>query len=651
VNESLKAYIAKKGVAGLIAFISVSLSIFQLYTGLFGTLDALMQRSIHLGLALLLVFLSKPTGKDKKERPKVSLFDIIVSIATVFCIGFVFLKYDWITTQRFPLITPLSKVEIIFAIVAIFLVLESTRRIVGLGLVGVVICFLIYPFLGPHLPGILHCARIGITGLLDFQYLGLSGIFGIPLGVSATEVALFIIFASVIAKSGIAILLNRLAIALTGKYKGGPAKIAVVASSLMGTITGSGTANVVTTGSITIPMMKKAGYKPHFAAAVEATASTGGQIMPPVMGAAAFVMSAFTGIPYITITFHAIFPAILYYAALFFMIHFEAVRYNLSGMESEVPLKKTLFAYGHMVIPVMLLVILMIIGYTPRFAAGSATIIAIIMAQLRKTTRMTIADILEALEEGGKGLLMVAVATAAAGIIVGVVDLTAIGQRLGSGLLALSGGKLLPALILTMILAIILGMGMPTTAAYIIQASTVIPALISMGLKPIVAHMFAFYFACLSLITPPVAITAYAAASIANANMWLTGWTAFRLGIVGFIVPFMFVYGPSILLIGTFGEITLTVLTALVGVYALAIGVAGYFLCELTLFERILSIVAAILLIVPSVQFILPGLLLMIALIIIQKKRVKKMKDDTSYGKKRLSYGNTSRYARLNRNT
>lgn len=622
MSQSIKQYCTqKKGVAGLVALIAVILSLFQLYTGLFGSFDALIQRSVHLGLAFLLVFLTHPSGKNREGKPKVSSIDVLGLAATVLALGYVLVRYEWITVERIAGITPMSLLEVCLSILTIVLILEATRRIVGMGLVCVVIGFLIYPFFGPVLPGILHSAPISFRELLDFQYMGLSGIFGIPLGVSATEIALFIIFSSVITKTGIAVLLNDLAVALTGKYKGGPAKIAVVASSLMGTISGSGTANVVAVGSITIPMMKRAGYKPYFAGAVEAVASTGGQIMPPVMGAAAFVMSAFTGVPYITITFYAIFPAILYYAALFIMIHLEAVRYDLAGVKPEGSLRKTVIDYWHMVIPIILLIVLMIVGYTPRFAAGSATVAAIVMAQLRRTTRLSVADILDALESGGISLLMVAVATAAAGIIVGVVDQTGLGQRLGSGLLALSGGKLLPALVLTMILAIILGMGMPTTAAYVIQASTVIPALIFMGLQPMVAHMFAFYFACMSLITPPVAITAYAAAAIAGSNMWVTGWAAFRLGIAGYIVPFMFAYGPSLLLIGSFGEVTLTVATALVGVASLAVGVSGYLFCRLTIGERILAIVAAMLLIAPSVQLILPGLALMAILAAIQWKR------------------------------
>jgi TRAP transporter 4TM/12TM fusion protein len=608
----------------VVALIAVALSLFQLYTGLFGSFDALMQRTIHLGLASLLVFLTHPSGKAEDKKARIRSIDILGLAATILGLGYILVRYDWITVERIAGITPLSPLEVLVSILTIMLVLETARRIVGMGLVGVVIGFLVYPFVGPYLPGILHSSPTGFRDLLDFQYMGLSGIFGIPLGVSSTEIALFIIFSSVITRSGIAILLNDLAVALTGKYKGGPAKIAVVASSLMGTISGSGTANVVAVGSITIPMMKRAGYKPYFAGAVEAVASTGGQIMPPVMGAAAFVMSAFTGIPYITIMFYAIFPAILYYAALFMMIHLEAVRNDLAGVKREGSLKKTVIDYGHMVIPIILLILLMIVGYTPRFAAGSATVAAIIMAHLRRTTRLSIPDILDAFEAGGLALLMVAVATAAAGIIVGVVDLTGLGQRLGTGLLALSGGKLLPALVLTMVLAIILGMGMPTTAAYVIQASTVIPALIFMGLQPMVAHMFAFYFACMSLITPPVAITAYAAAAIAGSNMWVTGWAAFRLGIAGYIVPFMFAYGPSLLLIGSVWEVTITVATALVGIASLAVGVSGYLFCTLTVGERILAVVAAILLIAPSVQLILPGLALMALLAFIQWKRKQK---------------------------
>ena len=624
--ESLREYLgARKGRAGLVALTGLALSLFHLYTGLFGSLDALLQRSIHLGLALVLTFLVYPLSGRRPDLGWARVLSYVFIVCSLAGVGYVFFQYEWISAGRFALITPMTPLEIVLAVLTLFLMLEAARRIVGMSLVCVVLVFVAYPFLGPHLPGMLYSMRVSPMELLDFQYLGLSGMFGIPLGVSATEIALFIIFASVISRTGISVLMNEVAVALTGRFRGGPAKIAIVASSLMGTITGSGTANVVATGSITIPLMKKAGYKPHFAGAVEACASTGGQIMPPVMGAAAFVMAAFTGIPYITITYYALLPAILYYAALMIMVHLEALRYDIPGMTTDVKLSKTFRDYGHMVLPIFLLIFLMFIGYTPRLAGGVSTIAALVICQVRKTTRLSLAGILEALEDGGKGLLIVATATAAAGVIVGVVDLTGVGQRFGTGLMALSGGKLLPALVLTMLLSIILGMGMPTTAAYIVQASTVIPALIYMGLPNYVAHMFAFYFACLSLITPPVAITAYAAAGIAGAGIWETGWAAFRLGLAGYVVPFMFAYGPSLLLVGKWERILVNASTALLGIWALAVASAGYLFCRLRVWERGVALVAALLLIAPSFRLILPGLVLLGVLHWLQYRRRERL--------------------------
>jgi TRAP transporter 4TM/12TM fusion protein len=544
----------------------------------------------------------------------------LLALSACAVISYIFIRYDWIVSERFALITSLTLREKILAILAFILVLEATRRVVGWSLVVVVIAFLAYPFLAPFLPGILHSHPVSINDLLDFQYLGTSGIFGIPLGVSATEVALFIIFSSVLIRSGGSELMNNLSICIAGGSAGGPAKIAVVASSLFGTISGSGTANVVTTGTITIPMMKKTGYKPHFAGAVEAVASTGGQIMPPVMGAAAFVMSAFSGIPYATIIIYAIIPALLYYIALYTAVHLEAHRSKIPRMRPEVTIRETLRAYGHMVIPIVFLLYLLLSGFTVRLAGGVAVLSAIGTSQLRSTTRLRFWEILEALEDGAKALLMVAVACAAASMIVGVVDLTGVGQRLGAGFMELTGGNVLLALLLGMFLALLLGTGMPTTAAYVIQAATVIPALIGMGLLPIVAHMFCFYFACLSLITPPVALSAYAAAGIAGSTIWLTGWTAFRLGIAGFIVPFAFAYNPSLLLIGTFWEISHTVITAILGVICLAVAVEGYLYKSLAFWERVIAAFASVLLITPSKKTILPGIVLMMILFTIQKK-------------------------------
>lgn len=613
-------YLAERhGLQGVVAVLAVGLCFFQLYTGIWGTLDALEQRSIHLVLALILVFLTTPFCRRTKKVPDI-LVNGLCAIAACLPAIYIFLRYDWIVAERFALITALSLPEKILAVLTIILVLEATRRVVGWSLLGVLIGFLAYPFLAPYLPGVLHSHPISIDDLLDFQFLGTAGIFGIPLGVSASEVALFIIFGTVLIRSGGSVLMNNLAISIAGGTVGGPAKIAVLASSFMGTISGSGTANVITTGSVTIPMMKKTGYKPHFAGAVEAVASTGGQIMPPIMGAAAFVMSAFSGIPYATIIRFAIVPALFYYIALYTSVHLEALRLKIPRTETEVSVKETLRDYGHMVIPIFVLLYLLLSGFTVRLAGGMAVLAAIAASQLRSTTRLRPWDVLAALEAGAKALLMVAVACAAASIIVGVVDLTGLGQRLGAGFMELTGGSLVLALVLGMILAILLGTGMPTTAAYVIQAATVIPALIGMGLPPHAVHMFCFYFACLSLITPPVAISAYAAAGLAGSNLWKTGWTAFRLGIAGYIVPFAFVYNTSLLLIGSPWSILHTLITGLLGVICLAVAAEGYLYKPMALWERIAAVVAAILLITPSTKTILPGLVLMMIIFVMKKK-------------------------------
>lgn len=620
LRTRLEDYIsARKGIFALVSILSIVLCIFQLYTSLLGTLDALQQRSIHLGLALVIVFLTRPFWK-KGKNSLIAWLNGLLALSTCAFILYIFIRYDWIVSERFALITSLTLLEKVLAVLAVIVILEATRRVVGWSLVVVLMGFLAYPFLAPFLPGILRSHPVSINDLLDFLYLGTSGIFGIPLGVSATEVALFIIFGSVMIRSGGSELMNNLAISIAGSSVGGPAKIAVVASSLFGTISGSGTANVVTTGTITIPMMKKTGYKPHFAGAVEAVASTGGQIMPPVMGAAAFVVSAFSGIPYATIIIYAIIPALLYYIALYAAVHLEALRLNIPPMKPEVTVWETLRDYGHMAIPIAFLLYLLFSGFTVRIAGGVGVLVAIGASQLRSKTRLRFWEILEAFEDGAKALLIVAVACAAASMIVGIVDLTGVGHRFGAGFMALTGGNLLLGLLLGMILALLLGTGMPTTAAYVIQAATVIPALIHMGLLPSVAHMFCFYFACLSLITPPVAISAYAAAGIAGSTIWLTGWTAFRLGIAGFIVPFAFAYNPSLLLIGSFWEIFHTVITALLGVVCLAIAVEGFLYKPLFFWERSIAVIASILLITPSTKTILPGLLLIIVLFTIQKR-------------------------------
>lgn len=599
----------------LAAVIGVILALFHIYTSLFGCLDALAQRTIHLGLGLILVFLVHTRGK-KKGTP--GWIDLLMIMATLAMGAYLFIRYDWVTAERYPLISSLGWYEIVLGIAAIVLVLESTRRVVSTGLAVIGVVFLFYPFYAPYLPGMLYSTPMDWTAVLDFNYVSLGGIFGIPLGVSATDIALFIIFGAILMRSGGSFLISNVASALSGRAVGGPAKVAVVASSLMGTISGSGTANVATIGSVTIPMMKKAGYNATFAASVEAVSSTGGQIMPPVMGAAAFVMSAFSGFPYSDIIIYAIFPAILYYLSLFITVDLEARRLKLPGLEPEISLGQTMKLFGHMIIPIVVLVYILVAGYSPRLAGGLGVVTALVACQLRPSTRLNLPTVLAALEAGSKGMLVVIVSCATAGIIVGSVDLTGLGQRLGTAFISLAGGNLLLGLILAMFIALLLGLGLPTTPAYIIQVATVIPALIKLGLPPVAAHMFAFYYSCLSIVTPPVAAASYTAAAIAEAPGWQTGWLAARLALVAYIVPFMFAYDQSLLLIGPIWEITVSVVTACIGVFSLAMSCEGYLLRTMNWPERIAAGIAAILLIIPSWQISILGLVVMAFVVLLQ---------------------------------
>jgi len=615
---------AKSWQAKCATLVAAVLALFQIYTALFGSFDAIIQRAIHLGLGLILLFLVKPGLILKKGKSGPSWLDWVFLAFSGAATAYLVLNYDWVTEERFPLITKLSAWEMILGIGMVLIVLEATRRMFNKGLLLVVLAFLIYPFVGPYLWGAFHTSPITFSDMVDFNYLSLGGIFGIPLGVSATEIALFVIFGAVLLHSGGAMLFSNLATTITGNMVGGPAKVAVVASALMGTITGSGAANVATTGVVTIPMMKRAGYRPEFAGAVEAVASCGGQLMPPVMGAAAFVMSAFSGIPYSTIIYYALFPAVLYFISVFITVDLEARKNRLAKLKVDITPGQTMRDYGHMLIPLGLLIYMLVSGYTPSLAGGVGVISALVICQLRDTTRLNAAGILNALEAGCKGMLIVTISTAAAGIIVGSVDLTGLGNRLGTAFVDLAGGHLLLGLFMAMIIALILGAGMPTTPAYIVQVATVIPALVALGLPVHVAHLFAFYFSCLSLISPPVAAAAFTAAAIAGADGWKTGWTATRIGIVAFVVPFMFAYEQSLLLEGPLGKMALDMSTAILGAGCFAFAGVGYLLGNLNLYERGLAFVIGILLIMPVKAYSLAGLALLALLVLWQLYRRKK---------------------------
>jgi len=599
--------------------IAVLMSAYHLYAGAFGAPEAMMHRSIHLLFTLVLIVLVGITSGEKQKKGKI-FFDLILLLLIFLSLGYIFFNYEYVVT-RYPYVQSLSAWDFMMGVILTLILLEASRRVIGWALPLTAIAFLLYALFGQHLPGLIRHTGFSVETIIDQLYLTTEGIFGIPLGVSATYVILFVIFGAFLEQSGTGQFFMDFATSLVGGAKGGPGKISVVSSGLFGTISGSAVANVMVDGWLTIPLMKRTGFKHEFAAAVEATASTGGQIMPPVMGAAAFVIAEFTGIPYIDICKHALIPALLYYLALFMAIHFEASKTGLLGVpkEERPKLKWVMITKGHLFIPLVVIVYFMLAGYTAMYACIYATLSVFLISLLRAETRMGLKKILGAMEYGAMNMLPVAAACACAGIVVGMINLTGLGLKFTSFVLIISGNSLVPALIFTMIAGIILGMGLPTTAAYIVQAALLIPALIKLGVPLIAAHLFVFYFACISAITPPVAMAVYAAAGISGSNIWKTGIEAMKIGATGFIVPFMFVYGPSLLLIGSSTSIVTTIISASIGVVLLSAGLMGWFLKKATWLERLLLVAGALLLIKPGLITDLIGLTLLILVILMQK--------------------------------
>lgn len=610
----------------IVAVIGVAMSVYHLYTGIFGPPETLLHRANHLAFTMVLILLLYPVSK-KRGRQGVPIYDLALIALALASIAYLFVNYEHVVS-RFFYVDPLLPAEWVLGIVLILLVLETTRRCVGLALPLMAVVFVLYALVGPYLPGPLAHRGIAPETLIDQMYLVTEGIFGIPLGVSATYIILFIIFGAFLERSGVGEFFIQLANAIAGGARGGPAKVAVVSSAMFGSISGSAVANVVTTGAFTIPLMKRVGYRPHFAGAVEAAASTGGQIMPPVMGAAAFVMAEFMGIPYLEVCKHALIPALLYFVAVLASVHFEALRTGLRGLPKEElpPLGRTLLRGGHMLLPVVIIVGLLIMGYTPMYAAIVATASTVVLSWLRKETRMGPRAIWDALERGAVNTLTAASACACAGIIIGVVALTGLGLKFTSVVLAVAAGNLLPALFLTMIAGLVLGMGLPTTPAYIVMAALLIPALMSMGVNMVAAHMFAFYFAIISAITPPVALASYAGAGVAKADSWQTGIAAVKLGATAYIVPFMVAFSPALLLIGSPDETIRSVLTAIIGVVCLAGGLQRYLLTRANLVEALLLLAAAFTLIDPNLMTDVVGLGFLAAAVVLQRLRMRKAK-------------------------
>src|SRR5687767_1108678 len=579
------------------------MSLYHMYVAASGPPEAYFFRGTHLLFTLTLVFLLYPSKAN--GGPVWRVLDVLLIIGSWCFILYIFVNYEYIT-NRIIYIDELTLVDKINAWLAILIVLEATRRVLGWGLALTAVAFLAYP---------IFFTQVKVPVLLEQLYNSTEGIFGSTLGVSASYVMLFVLFGAFMEKSGTGRLFMDFALSLTGHTAGGPGKVSVVSSSLFGTVSGSAVANVMVDGPMTIPLMKRSGFRPHFAAAVEATASTGGQIMPPVMGAAAFVMAEFLAVSYFQVTLWAILPAILYYVAVFFAVHFEAKRYGLHGVpKAELPRLGTVMRErGHLFIPILIVFAGLIMGYSAPLCALVAALSCLPIAMLRKTTRagITWRSVLDALEEGAKNTLAVAVACAVAGIVIGSTTITGLGISFSQVVVAMSQEMLPVALLLTAIAGLILGLGLPTTPAYIVMVALLVPALVKLGAAVPAAHMFAFYFAILSAITPPVALAVFAAAVLAKADMWDAGWAAMRIAAAGYIIPFMFIYEPALLMIGPWHVTLLAFASAVVGIIALAASLHGYLVAVLSMWQRAVLFVAALCLIAPELISSLVGLVLL----------------------------------------
>ncbi len=591
----------------LITVIAVAMSLFHLYTSGFGTLMAMKQRSIHLAFLLVLTFLLY-SGSNKAPRSRPSLPDWIWLALSMTSSLYIFFAFD-----AFSIRGTAVTMDYIMGGILIVCVLEATRRTVGKELMILSIVFLAYGLWGEYIPGVLGHTGFSLRRIIYQIYLSSEGIFGVSLGVSATYIFLFILFGAFLTETGMGRFIKDLALSMAGRTIGGEAKVSIVASGLMGMINGSAVGNVAATGTFTIPLMVSAGFHPIFASAVVAVAGTGGMIMPPVMGAASFIMAEFLGMQYVTIMIAAAIPAILYYVAEYAVVHIEAKKMGMRPIPREqiIPLSKVLKERGHLMVPIVAIVYLLLKGRTPLYAAFYGIIISVAVSFISKETRMSKEAFIRAMESGARQSVGVGVACAVVGNIIGIINLTGLGLVLGDNIVSLAGGSMLLTAFLTMVVSIILGMGLPTTACYIVTATIAAPALIKLGVNPLAAHMFAYYFACLSNLTPPVAIASYGAAGLSGQNPSKVGWTGFRISLAGFLIPFTFVNNPELLLVGgTMLSRTGSALSALMGALALAAALQNYLLKPMNVVQRLMMFAGAVLLIFPGLKTDLTGIVL-----------------------------------------
>ena len=587
-----------------------SLALFHLYTGFFGAFSAMNQRAVHwLVISVMAFFLYAARQKSKKAP---TFFDACWAVAAA--VSGLYILFAWERIAEDAGVT--NQLDILMGFISAVVVLEATRRVVGPVLALVGLLFLLYAYFGAWLPGSLGHRFYSVERIIQFLYTTTEGIYGIPMSVSAQYVALFVIFGTVLDKFGGGKLFVDLAFSITGKMRGGAAKASVISSALFGTVSGSAVANVVVDGVFTIPVMKRTGYKPHVAGAIEAVTSTGGQIMPPVMGAAAFIMAEITGIPYVEIMKAAALPAILYFFSLFVLVDLEAAKEKigrLTAAEKVTDLATVLKTNGHLLLPLGVLIALIAQGMSPMKSVVWSILLDLFLELLLGKDRKKLPKtFFLGMDQAIRNLANIAVACACSGIIVGVISLTGLGLKFSSLMVAASGSSIWLSLFLTMIASLVLGCGLPTTAAYVVLATMAIPALIKIGVPLLAAHLFVFYFGCISTITPPVALSAYAAGAIAGANPNAVGWTAFKFSLVAFIIPYMWIAGPGLLLDAPLGSIIQVVCTSTVGVIAFAMGLQGFAWVKCSWLERVLALAAGILLIDPGLLTDVIGVFLII---------------------------------------
>lgn len=623
VEEIMKKYDRESNVRlyegvpkQVLKYLLAGFSLLMVYMNLFANWDERVRRASFVGLIIIFAFLVYPAkkGSGGARKNHVPWYDIVLMVLGSGSFFYYVINFSAIIKHA----TRISQLEVILGVIGVLVLVEACRRVVGIPILCVATCFVIYAF----------STGTSLKSIVYNLFYTTSGVIGTPIGVCSTYIVLFIIFGSFLEGTGISEFFIKVANSIAGASSGGPAKVAVISSALCGMVSGSSVANTVTTGSVTIPLMKKTGYKGEFAGAVEAASSTGGQIMPPIMGAAAFLMAEMVGVQYKVIATKAILPAFLYFLGIFIMVHLEAKKLGLKGLKKEELPKfgKLIITQGYLLLPLIILVVMVMNGRTMSRSAVFATFVAIVVSMFRKETRMNVDGFVTSLENGAKNTISVAVACGIAGIIAGVVTMTGLGQILISAIVAAAGNVTIIALLLTMVTCIVLGMGVPTTANYIIMATTCAPILITgMHIEPIAAHMFVFYFGIVADITPPVALAAYAGSAIAKSNPMRTAFNASKLAIAAFIVPYIFALNPAMLFINTTAlGVVLIITTSIIGLFGVSAGLEGYMFTHMPMWQRLLSIAGGLMLIDPGHTTDIVGVAVVGAVILLQVALKKK---------------------------